>query len=496
MRKIAIICLDGLSAPLVDFMGDELSVFSELRENGVSGIVKSMIPGAKMVAWACAQTGQGPQVLDFWDDVYRDDFSYDISKPVDSHIYGSPEEVNYRRDPRDPFFRYLLKRGDKVAIIGVPGSWPVPRVTGGYCLSCSMAPGLDQGYTWPPSLHNEISESFGDYVLDVPLTDARPGSQEFSACVESIRDMDEQRFGLLNHFLANKQCDTLMLGVSGPGKMARLCHECFGPGGQIVDGRAESMAALRDYYLFLDESIGEVREVIDQDTVIMLLSPHGIVKLDGQLRLNEWLVAEGYLNLKKAPAKPARLSPKNINWSKTKAWFQGRGGQLYLNVKGREKSGIVARKDLTGLANELVSALADLTDPDGNRIEAEVLRRDEAHPSDRTSFGPDLLVTVENHRWEISDEVGHDGQVAAPAPRGPAAIANGPDGYCSLFGPGLEAVGDRAEFQITDIAPTVLSIRGLAVPQYMEGKPFAEIRLTEEEREQKALEQRLNWLGY
>ncbi len=496
MRKIVIICLDGLSASVVYFMGEELSVFSELKENGVSGNVKSMMPGAKMVAWACAQIGQGPQVLDFWDDVYRDNFSYDISKPVDSNIFGTPEEVNFRRDPRDPFFRYLLKRGDKVAIIGVPGSWPVPRVTGGYCLSCSMTPGLGQGYTWPPTLHNEISRLSGEYILDVPLTDAGHNSEEFSACVESIRAMDEQRFDLLNYFIANKQCDTIMLGVSGPGKMARLCHECFGPAGQISDSRAETMQTLRDYYLFLDESIGEVREAIDQDTVIMLLSPHGIFKLDGRLRLNEWLIAKGYLTLKKEPAKPAGLSPKIVNWSRTKAWFQGRGGQLYLNIKGREKSGTVVKKDSAGLVNELVSALCDLTDLDGARLEVEVLRREEAHPADKPSFGPDLLVTVENHRWEISDEVGHNGQVVGPAPEGLASIGDAPDGYCSVFGPGLEGVGDQAEFQVTDIAPTVLSIRGFEIPEYMEGKPFAEIRLSEEEKKQKELDQRLSWLGY
>lgn len=496
MRKVVLIYLEGLSSQFVEFMSDDLPVFNEFKESGVVGGVKSMIPGAKMVAWASAQIGQGPQKLDFWDDVYRDDFTYEISKPVDSGIFGKPREVDYRRDERDPFFRYLLKRGDKVASISVPGSWPVPRVTGGYAVACAMAPGLEQGYTWPPSLADQVGELVGEYILDVPLVQAAAGSDEFNDCVEAIRAMDEQRFSLLTHFISTKQCDTLMLGVSGPGKMARLCHECFGADGGINEDAAEALEALEDYYQFLDDLVGEVRETIDNDTVVVLLDPLGVVKLQGRFFLNQWLLDNGYLALKSSPAGPAAFAPDMVDWSRTRAWSQGKDGQLYLNIKGREQAGTVGRDQVAVLCEELAVGLEAVADPAGQPLQIECVPTDQLYSSARLSFGPDALVSVAGDAWQVSDELGHAGAVTAAAPEGAASIANGPTGYCSMFGPSLVGLSEEPQFQAMDIAPTVLTIRGHELPAYMQGKPFAEIRLSEKEKEQKELAERLTWLGY
>ena len=53
---------------------------------------------------------------------------------------------------------------------------------------------------------------------------------------------------------------------------------------------------------YLDEEIGEVLELLDDDTIVLVVSDHGAQRLDGGFCVNEWLVREGLLVLQSAPA--------------------------------------------------------------------------------------------------------------------------------------------------------------------------------------------------
>ena len=61
----------------------------------------------------------------------------------------------------------LGENGWKVAILGVPGTYPPPQVNG-VLASCFLAPDTHSQYTFPAELADQISEWVGDYLLDVP----------------------------------------------------------------------------------------------------------------------------------------------------------------------------------------------------------------------------------------------------------------------------------------------------------------------------------------
>ena len=48
----------------------------------------------------------------------------------------------------------------------------------------------------------------------------------------------------------------------------------------------------------LDEQIGSVLELLDDDTLVLVVSDHGAQRLDGGFAINEWLIREGLLVLK------------------------------------------------------------------------------------------------------------------------------------------------------------------------------------------------------
>ena len=74
-----------------------------------------------------------------------------------------------------------------------------------------------------------------------------------------------------------------------------------------------------------------------------MLSDHGFCSFRRGVNLNSWLRENGYLALR----------GEDIDWSRTRAYTFGLGG-FYLNLRGREASGIVAPEDADALKAELI----------------------------------------------------------------------------------------------------------------------------------------------
>jgi len=112
-------------------------------------------------------------------------------------------------------------------------------------------------------------------------------------------------------------------------------HPKHEPGNRFVN-------SIRDYYVWLDNQIGTLLELVDGDTSVMVFSDHGAQKMDGGIAINEWLINEGYLVLEEKPNGIVPLEKVKVNWAKTRAWGSGGYyGRIFLNVQGREPQGII-----------------------------------------------------------------------------------------------------------------------------------------------------------
>ena len=80
------------------------------------------------------------------------------------------------------------------------------------------------------------------------------------------------------------------------------------------------------------------------------------------MNLNAWLHQNGYLALKSGKTESGDWF-EDVDWSKTRAYTMGLNG-LYLNVKGREREGIVTDgKEAEALKQELREKLERLGRP-------------------------------------------------------------------------------------------------------------------------------------
>ncbi|HXV77892.1 MAG TPA: alkaline phosphatase family protein [Candidatus Polarisedimenticolaceae bacterium] len=152
---------------------------------------------------------------------------------------------------------------------------------------------------------------------------------------------------------------------------------------------------IRTTYRQLDDALGRVLRVIDDETTLIVMSDHGFCPFYRGVNLNSWLVENGYVTLRD-PAAQGRSSGipfANVDWSRTRAYALGLNG-LYVNLAGREERGIVQPGDeYERLLDELDRRLLALTDPaNGQPVVTLVTRPGREFHGPQASSGPDLLV--------------------------------------------------------------------------------------------------------
>jgi len=109
---------------------------------------------------------------------------------------------------------------------------------------------------------------------------------------------------------------------------------------------------IQDLYDRMDTLIGRVMQQIDDQTLLLVISDHGFKSFARCMNLNAWLHQNGYLVLKDGKSESGDWF-EDVDWSRTRAYTMGLNG-LYLNVKGREREGIVeAGAEAEALKEEL-----------------------------------------------------------------------------------------------------------------------------------------------
>jgi len=116
----------------------------------------------------------------------------------------------------------------------------------------------------------------------------------------------------------------------------------------------EYSQAIEEHYAACDAIIGEALEYVDDQTLFIVLSDHGMGSFQRGLNLNTWLFENGFLTLRKGatPGPDQGEFFHNVDWSRTRAYALGLGG-IYLNLAGRERDGIVKEEDASIIKNAL-----------------------------------------------------------------------------------------------------------------------------------------------
>ena len=456
-RRVLIIGLDCAAPEFVFKHPDyHLPNLHRLMDSGSWGPLRSCDPPITVPAWSCMMSGRDPGELGVYGFTNRR--SYDDYKGV---LTGTSLFI------KKPRLWDLVKEAARNSIIlCVPQTYPVAPVRG--CLVSGMlTPGNDVECTSPAELRDEIVDAVGDLQFDV--SDFRTPDKE--NLFKRICSFLENRFDVATYLMNTKPWDLFMMVEMG---LDRL-HHAFWQFADEAHPRFQEDSPFRwhvkQYYERMDERIGELLGLAGPDVAVMVVSDHGAKAMHGGIRLNQWLIDNGYLHLKQPPKEPEPFDMDNVDWSKTVAWGDGGYyGRIFLNVAGREPEGIVRPEDVDTTLAKLTAQLQAMRGPNGASLGNSALRPENIYRTVR-GIAPDLLVYFGDLHWRSLGEVGAESIYAETNDTGPDDANHAMEGIVILN----EGGGKRLEgASIYDIAPTALRWMNVPEPVDLRGRSLVD----------------------
>ena len=234
---------------------------------------------------------------------------------------------------------------------------------------------------------------------------------------------------------------------------------------------AQYGTALEEFYEHMDQVLGEVLPKVDENTTLLVLSDHGFAPFRRSFNLNTWLLNNGYITRKPGAGGDSSEPFADVDWSRTRAYGLGING-LYLNVRGRERDGIVDPAGVDALLREIRQKLLEVRDPkDGSQVITRIDLASEVYQGPYARSGPDALVGY-NRGYRSGWKT-----ILGAFPVDVLEDNTNPwsGDHCMDFTkvPGVLLSNRKIEAQapaLTDMAPTILSEFGIAKTRDMMGQ--------------------------
>lgn len=406
-----------------------------------------------------------------------------------------------------PFWHALRGGGQRVAVLDLPETLPLPELPGVQLAHWSTHEPPLPATSEPPEFLAEVGRRYGPTPLIL--------GEQFNSTAADDRRIYQ---GLLAQ-LAQKGKLYASLLAEGPFDLWAMAfseaHTASHQFWKYVDtadpnraagpGDGELTHALRDIYQAIDAQMAALLAALPEANVFVV-SLLGMQPMYPSSGLTENFCQRlGYQRPRAASASPLnlarRLVPKPVRMALSKLLPRGAQEQLLtsqlltgtdwaqttafaipgwdasflrVNLRGREPQGSVEPgADYAAVLARLEADLAQLVDP---RTNASPIRR-VARTVDLYGGGPPAALPDLFVEWEPSayfrDRVMHPrGDLTQPVDLACAASEETPVGFIGAMGPDITGRGELGEIGLLDLAPTWLSLLGRPAPPELTGRPI------------------------
>jgi predicted AlkP superfamily phosphohydrolase/phosphomutase len=491
----------------------------KIKEEGVSGILKSSFPPVTTPAWNCFMTGKNPGKHGIYFFLARKPHSYEEMP------------INFNDMDGQTLWGILSDQGYKVGVLNVPLTYPPQRVNG-VVISGFLTPSGKKDFIYPPQLVNEIEREFGKYYLHARSLDIDTyfSDKNIPYFLQDCRSMMLYKFRVAKYLIETMDFDFFMLHIWSADRIQHWLWNILDKKHPHyrLDISEKYYDEIVSLYRELDREMGEVIDKCDSSANVFVISDHGFCKVSKSIDLNVWLMKEGYIELKSGFPTRLRvllwkrgftieklyrrwvrrisklgvrlkqkfimspgdflnhiffskkwwlLSLGDVDWSKTKAYCKpSMGGQIFINLKGREPEGIVnPGQDYEILRNEIIQKLRDfMNEATGNKSEVEIYAKEEIYHGEYLGEMPDITFLAHNNGYLAGNVMGF----ASNRPIVDFAIHHGHhnmDGILLAKGKSIKDGITIDGTNIMDITPTILHIMGCKIPEDMDGEVRKEI---------------------
>jgi predicted AlkP superfamily phosphohydrolase/phosphomutase len=524
--KVVIIGLDAATWTLIRPWMAEGSMpnLEKLMKQGVSGTLRSILPPITPPAWTSFMTGKNPGKHGVFHFIETEPNTYAMN-----YANGGS-----RRSPT--VWRILNAAGISVGTMNIPFTYP-PETLDGFQISGLDTPSANSQFVYPASLKRELTDHFGKINHDLRFLGNMSTDNRRAQVVSEMERIDEQWAAIALYLLKHHPQDVMMFVFMSIDTVQHYFWQYMDRSHFLYDPKAAHRFgnAVRQVYERLDAITGRIIEKLPQNTTVFVVSDHGGGPVvDRTLFLNRYLHHLGLLHYRKDEngsrnrrrglrklklktlqaaysllrstlssrqksllaevfptlrkrAELAYTSFVDIDWSRTKAFCSevlASPPNIWINLKGIKPRGIVEPAEYNALTDFIIEKLRELPDPrTGKPIIARVYRRDELFHGPFSNEAADLIID-----WWSEDSLFSTAPSLAKDRHKPAVIirehrpsqdsvwggTHRLDGILVASGPDLKRGAEVDNAQLIDIAPTLLHLFGLPVPQDMDGRVLAD----------------------
>jgi predicted AlkP superfamily phosphohydrolase/phosphomutase len=520
--RVVIIGLDAATWTLIRPWIAEggMSNLARLMKAGVSGNLQSVIPPITPPAWTSFMTGKNPGKHGVFHFVETERDSYAMN-----YANGGS-----RRSPT--VWKLLNAAGFSVGTMNIPFTYP-PEALDGFQISGLDTPTANSSFVHPPSLKRELLDHFGKINHDVRFLGFMSSDRRRAQVLAEMEKIDRQWAAVALYLLEHHPQDVMMFVFMSIDTVQHYFWQYMDRTHFLYDPKAEPRFenAVRQVYERLDDVTGQIIAKLPADTTVFVVSDHGGGPVvDRTLFLNRYLHQIGLLHYRRradsdrlpklglggitsnilrggfsllrksltsrqkaliaelfpALRKKAELaytSFQDIDWSRTQAYCSevlASPPSIWINLKGVKRQGIVEPAERGALTDFIIEKLRELKDPrTGKPIIARVYRRDEIFHGPFSDEGADLIldwwsedslfstqpsfrkdrkkppVMIREHRPSEDSEWGGTHRL---------------NGILIGRGPALKAAAEVDKARLVDLAPTLLYLFGVPVPEDMDGE--------------------------
>lgn len=242
----------------------------------------------------------------------------------------------------------------------------------------------DNDTVWhPKSLFREVIDNVGYYSTAAAAGPIRYNCQNLK--LEAQEGYITWQAKALNWLIENKGYEAIFTHVHN---VDGIGHIVWPKGYPHQADQEENAAAfremMRETYRQTDRYLGKFLHLLDEGWTVIITSDHGLITsteeepalMGDPFGVNAKIMNElGFTALKK-DAEGNLL--REIDWANTKA-VANRGNHIWINLKGRNATGIVEPEDKYKVEEEIIDALYNYRDPEtGRRIISIAMRNKEA----------------------------------------------------------------------------------------------------------------------
>lgn len=489
VSRVLVVGWDGGTWSVADPLSaaGRLPTLSGLRVGGAEGVLETVPNMNSAPAWSTVATGLDPGGHGI--------FYFD--EPVPGTY--TRRVINASRRSGTSLWRMASDAGKRVVVVGVPISYPAEPVRG------YLVAGLDTpskslpGFTHPTGLVRRFPDLFENYALEVGAPGlmragrVQEAKDKLLSCIEgwtavTERLMEEEwdlAFVVLTstdtaqHFFWTGQGRTMVERVyeatdEATGRLVARARAADPDVNVVVvadHGGATNTRGPEFMRAWLEDQGLQARTV---PTPVSRLLGGGFELLHRTLsRERKLALARRFPRLRERAQAESRLA--GTDWPRTRAYADGIRDEVLVNMAGREPHGLVPEGEYDAFVRELQERIEGIREVDtGRPVVHSVRRRDQAYHGPFAGRAPDLTV-----RWRLdgpfqgfeSDTRSGRERMQAIASRQPfQSGGHHPEGMFVANGPRVHPRATRGT--LMDVAPTVLALLGVPIPDGLDGRPL------------------------